>query len=155
MKVVKIDMTTFRGWSIGAEHWYGKLSYRLPFKGSWSSTDPTNFKPIELKRQMGEEEAKMLSEKDGYEWLAGEETTRFDTPEQLDAAGLLVFNELFDPNEDILIRVFNDSVHWKDDRFRKVVGGKPSIVAQFEGLELEEAAKVAEQIGLDYLVLMS
>ena len=69
---VYLEITTWQGLSIGAEHYYGKLcGYN---KGEHIS--------VELKKVMTREDARILNKKDSAHcWEEGETTDRFDTEE--------------------------------------------------------------------------
>jgi hypothetical protein len=153
VKVAELRISTFKGISIGAEHWYGKLQYSEPFRSSWSSNDPTNFKTVTVERAMTAEEADVLTEKDGFGWLAGDMTSRFDTIELLDAAAIPIFEKHFDPTEDLLVRTYS-SGQWQYDRHRKVLAGKPNIVAQFEALsdDREAMERLSDELGISAMM---
>lgn len=136
MKIAALKISTFRGMSIGAEHWYGKIGYREPFRQRWSSDDP-RFKDVEVVEPMTQAQADILTEKDGYNWQAGDPNSRFDAIFDLDKVAIPLFEQHFDPTEDLLIRMY-DTGQWKHDRFRRVLAGKPHIVAQFAALGEED-----------------
>lgn len=107
--LVRLAVTTFRGISIGAQHWYGTLhvSCKRDSKGTtrfgykaWSHPHDE----VELKYVLTEEQAAILREKDSDpHWpQAGEETARFDTRDQVYAAARQAFKELYTP-DDLLV----------------------------------------------------
>lgn len=125
--LVLLDISTFRGISIGAEHYYGKFSVYPKFReivksdGSIShqssTSDPRHkYDRYEIKRKLSQKEAIELNKKDdggfftsSFGFKKGDETTRFDNKDQLMLAALRKFRELFDP-EDILV-IKNDKKH--------------------------------------------
>lgn len=107
--LITLDITTFRGMSIGAEHWYGKLHVRGKSDrngtlrggyGAWRH--PVG--DVELERPLGEEEATYLREKDGdsYWPQAGEMTRRFNSRGEVKDAALEAFQRHFQ-KEDLLV----------------------------------------------------
>lgn len=96
--LINLRVTTFRGMSIGAEHWYGHLhvqgksdrngATRMGF-GAWKH--PVG--DTELKRVLNAEEAADLREKDGDDYWpqAGDKTGRFDTRGEVKDAALEAF----------------------------------------------------------------
>lgn len=90
-----LDITSFRGWSIGATHYYGKISM--------VGLGRRHFRPCELTYAMNGADAAKLNEKESepiYE--AGMITNRFDTKDLVRAAALAWFDANANLNADIL-----------------------------------------------------
>lgn len=148
MRVVLLHLSTFRGISIDAEHWYGEMTYRPFDNGRWSSDDPRNFKQRVMKK-MTQADADTLNNKDGWDYFQeGEETNRFDTIPLLLEAAKPMFREHFDATTDVLIAGRDLWDEWEFDKQRKVVDGPSRIVDQFEGLSLKEASICAQELGI-------
>ncbi len=107
--LVVFELSTFRGISIGAEHWYGTL--RASSKSDRDGIIRGGFgawvhpaEKVELKRPMGEEEAAYLRDKDDFDlWQAGDLTSRFNSKEEVEAAALAAFAEHF-AADDLLVK---------------------------------------------------
>lgn len=93
MKLVNLEIRTWRGFSPGAVHYYGSLKFR-DLNGE--------YKKIELKRIIGEEEAKEFSEKDRWNWYAGSETERFNSWEDIKKLAIETYKKHC-PDADALI----------------------------------------------------
>ena len=82
--IVYLDITSWQGMSIGAEHFYGALIH---------SGD--TYQKIEVEGKMTSKQAKALSKKDDFPYRAGSRTTRFETREEVIEAAKIVFAEKF------------------------------------------------------------
>jgi len=96
-RIVFLEVTSWRGISIGAEHYYGHL---ISYNGE-------GLDKVELKRKLTAKDAVALNKKDSSitshsRWKAGEEVGRFDTREQVKVAALKAFAERFN-SDDILL----------------------------------------------------
>jgi hypothetical protein len=91
-KVVYLEITTFRGVSIG-QHYYGRLT------GQYRRSDD-----VSLRKVMTSREAKWLTRFDshGYTYRKGDRTSRFDLVEDIRKLALKEYKEHF-PNCEILI----------------------------------------------------
>lgn len=84
-----LEVSTFRGISIGATHFYGRL--RGP---------EINY---EISKVLTRAEAKELSDKDDFTWRAGQTTNRFDTRDDVIAAGIVAWRSVAG-ERDLLIK---------------------------------------------------
>lgn len=90
-----LDITSFRGWSIGATHYYGKINMTGV---AWD-----HFRPVDVHYTMTEADAAKLNEKEDHPFYeAGMQTTRFDTKELVRAAAIAWFDENADSKADVL-----------------------------------------------------
>lgn len=100
MRTVVLDVTSFRGISFSAEHFYG----RLKSDSDWGP----GYSGIEVVRRLTREEADDLNEKDGQLELGygryeeGDESGRFLTKEDLITAARLLREEEF-PEAELLV----------------------------------------------------
>ncbi len=92
-QVVYLDITSFSGVSIGAEHYYGKLV---------CSGD--EYKTIELEKKLTSRQAKELNKKDGYGsvFRADSLTGRFDTEQEIISLAIVEYKKHF-PEAKILL----------------------------------------------------
>ena len=88
-QIVYLEITSWYGISIGAEHYYGKLS----------GSDTV----VELERTLTSRQAKELNKKDSMKYLKeGSKTGRFDTKEEIIEVALFEYKKHF-PDAKILI----------------------------------------------------
>lgn len=135
--IISLEISTFRGVSIGAEHWYGKLTVRGKADnmgsirggyGAWKH--PVG--DMELTRILDEPEAASLREKDGSDYWpqAGEPTQRFNHKIEVVAAAREAFEQLYAP-DDLLIY---------EDRWQR-----RDVTTALAGAQADEFNKVGER----------
>lgn len=93
-RVVQLKITSYRGISLGATHFYGRLSYYTP---------KNEFMWDEVTHKLTVKEAKYLNGTDGLErsvvkFRAGQESGRFETKEQLIETAIEKFRKSFVPH---------------------------------------------------------
>lgn len=115
MKRICLRIESWRGWSIGAQHWYGKLR---DYDGKDDSL------PVDVTRKLDRAEAKFLCEKDGAPrgplapYKEGDECNRFDDEEALRESAIEQAKKLF--GDEIEIRRGD---RWDDwERMEKIHG---------------------------------
>ncbi len=87
-----LDVSSYVGISIGADHYYGHLKY--------------NDQKIELKHRLTQKEADLLNKKDGNNYnryKKGALSERFDTEEQVEKIAIKTWKQHF-PDANILIK---------------------------------------------------
>jgi hypothetical protein len=92
-KTVKLEILSYRGVSIGAEHWYGYLQYY---------TKDGKFKRDKIRYKISSRDAKELNKKDdtrfgSFRWKKGMESSRFADRYSLIERAIEIFNEEFVP----------------------------------------------------------
>lgn len=86
---VFLYITSYRGISFGAVHYYGSLT----------SYDP-DYKNVEVMKIMSEEEAKICNLNDKYDsYEAGDETIRFNSEEELKLRAIEIWKTIFPKGE--------------------------------------------------------
>lgn len=93
MNIVYLKISTFRGISIGAEHYYGKLIFMEPYLHH------------ELSYTMTQEDAVKLNDKDP-DWpyhSEGEKSTRFDSKDLVREAAIKYCTEKWNDDEYVLV----------------------------------------------------
>jgi hypothetical protein len=99
-RAVWLDVSSWRGISIGAIHFYGELK----------TTYHDDLPHVELKRKLTKSEAKELTKlqndnslfQAGFRWEAGDETRCFDTKEDVIKAAIAQYQALF-PTKTLLL----------------------------------------------------
>lgn len=119
-----IKVSSWRGISLGAEHWYGKAwavnddiadrVVRSRFNGSgprrgetqyWDRDDnelPEHQWEWDIQRKLSTEDAKILTKKDQYQWRPGTLSNRFDSEGQVMEAGISLLTKKFGPDITII-----------------------------------------------------
>ena len=98
--IVVLYITSWRGISFNAEHYYGKLikveSEKINIENvhDWSLR---GFDDVELKKKLTQKEAEELNEKDSYlgsRYEEGYESNRFNSIKEVTEAGIKAFKEM-------------------------------------------------------------
>jgi len=96
LKFVHLEVTSWTGISIGAEHYYGSLVVSGDRK-----------KTFELNRKLGDRECFYLNKKDSMpsiiRWKAGQLTIRFNTITQLETLAIKIWKKKY-PEYDALVK---------------------------------------------------
>ena len=93
-KIVELEITSWQGVSLGAEHYYGKL------RGYFDD----DFVSVEVEAKMTQRQAVALGKKDDWHhYKAGSMTSRFDTKEEVETTAILTFKDKF-PNASVLLK---------------------------------------------------
>lgn len=97
-KVVRLSITTWVGYSLGASHYYGDMLPMWMLRGS-----------VNLSRKLSAKAAQHMNKTDevhrrntGFRWRPGMETQRFDSEDGVIAEALRTWRELF-PDADVLL----------------------------------------------------
>lgn len=152
---VLLNITNYR-YSIGGEHYYGKLSvahkselYISDSGGMGSRSSSTEWKnlpeDVELKRKIDKEEAEYLNEKDGSINMGlkeGDETIRFRTEEEVIDAAKKAFREFFDKDADCLVE--DDGPYCEPDI---MFDGPTELVERYNAMEYEEQVDLMYRLG--------
>ena len=91
MKAIVVNITSWRGISPGAEHYYAKLMLVETTKNIYKLADEPHsgkeLEEIELRRTIADEEARYLNKKEHcYSWRAGDSTGRFNNMTEIKTA---------------------------------------------------------------------
>ena len=129
-----LDITSFRGISIGAVHWYGKIHIHNKSNSIGSGAPKHPLDGTELSRPVTKELAKELDEKDGDNFFQtyfdeGLTTIRFDAKQDVIDEAVSWFNDNFDETADVLV-LNKDVKHPSEDYYEThliVLSGPNSI----------------------------
>ena len=87
-KMAYLVISSWIGVGIGAEHFYGKITFR--------STSRVDTREKELKRKLSLNEAKALDKKDGcHTWRVLRETERFNSSDDIRKLAIKTYKKLF------------------------------------------------------------
>lgn len=86
---VFLEVSSWQGVSIGAEHYYGKLVRYSPYH------------TVELEYRLTEKQAAEFSKKDDWKYKAGDKCSRFDTVDEVVKLGIAQYKDFF-PDAKIL-----------------------------------------------------
>lgn len=110
----ELDISTFRGISFNAEHYYANFS-----------TSVTPKRKVSVERLLTEEYADVLTAKDpSYTWRVGTSTNRYDTKEEATAAALVAWRHVAGEG-DVLVM----DRHAYTDEPVVVLAGPPDVMA--------------------------
>ena len=116
-RVVMIYVSSFRGISVGAVHWYGSLHGREPYKR------------FELTRTLSAEDAQKLNAARREDcWHDGSRINGFDTPADVLKAGRAVWKRKF-PGADILL-----SGHYASADPEEPIDGPEAVLKQLRDI---------------------
>lgn len=112
MKIIYLKISTFRGISMGASHYYAHLIV----------TEGNNYNKTQLSYQMSQSDADNLNKKEEHPWYrAGETSTRFDTKDLIREAAISYCSELYNDDEYMLVE--GDPVYMYDKKYNKILAG--------------------------------
>ena len=120
-EIAFLEITSWQGVSIGAEHYYGKIITHNPYSH------------VELKRKLTAKQAAKLSKKDKWDYRPGAETDRFDTKEQIIKIAVAQYKSIM-PSARMLVLGSSSSVEPKQvlDANKSIMEKCNKIYAEFE-----------------------
>lgn len=146
MHIGHLNVTTFRGISIGAEHWYGDLHIE-------NADDSNDHHEIELSRKLSDKEVLALNKKAGARiYESGDKSTGFNTEAEVWEIGIQKFKSDY---KGILLT--GDSACWSawanvlvyPDSFAPIVHEMNEIAKEFQSLNGYEGSEQSKVEKLD------
>lgn len=137
----RLRVTTFMSiGSIGAEHYYGKLSAR----GGLLSGDVEHILTVEAAARLSRKER-------DFTWRPGTASGRFDAPELVEAAGIAIARDLGRPDDIVLLERGSTGeparcLAGPDDAVRQL----NELHDAWSALDIEQRRKGAPRIGADW-----
>lgn len=143
MSVIHLEITSFRGISPGAIHYYGQVR---PAYDSHYDRENGKRKYIkdELKYVIEQKHIDMMDElcdpRDWERWMweVGNETGRFFSKEDVIEAAIKLFNEKYDPNVDVLTTW--KSVYMFNRTKDKFLAGSKDVIARVNSFDTDRTA---------------
>jgi hypothetical protein len=130
MSIWFLDISSFRGVSLGAQHWYAKVrkeDLRTSFGYGASPGPPSHQVEVTLTKAqaaaLNAADSASLSGAGGFEWRAGMETGRWVDETAMRAAALALFLDVADPGD--ILRDWSRYLYLDDEA--NIVAVKPAL----------------------------
>lgn len=141
MSVYLLEITSFRGISIGAQHFYGKIrsAWWNSEERKWNADITYTIENYHQEKMVKYyQECNGFTEKEALEeaiwnFPVGYESSRFFDKEYLISSSIEFFNENMNPTEDLLIH-WNDIYHFNSQK-DKILAGSSTLIAKINEFE--------------------